>query len=144
MKHNSILTNTIAIVMLIFGIASCNSGSSDNKEIDASYIESKSTIENQEKEKPLAFLSIDATHKKNLFGMWVIEGDVTNSATLVTYKDIEIEVNYYSKENELLGTSTEVIPDEFPASETNAFKIKITGFEKTNNIDWKIINASAK
>ncbi len=142
MKQTTIITNLLVATIFILGVISCQSDSTNNNEIDSDYIESKSTLENKEIENPLSFITIDADYKKNLLGMWVIEGTVTNSATLVTYKDIELEVNFYSKTDELLGTSTEVIEGEFPAGETKEFKTKITGFKETKKIDWKIINAS--
>jgi hypothetical protein len=137
--------STIAIVLtaLTLGLTNCNSGSSGNYDTGSSYQETKMTLEEKEKQNPTSFLSTDGTYRKNLMSEWVLEGTISNSATIATYKDVVLEISFYSKTKTLLGTEKEAIYEFFPAGQRKTFKIKTFGYKGTNSIGWEIISAAA-
>lgn len=100
-------------------------------------------MEEKEKRNPTSFLSTDGTYRKNLMGEWVLEGTISNSATIATYKDVVLEIKFYSKTKTLLGTEKEAIYEYFPAGQRKSFKIKTYGYKGTKSIGWDIIRASA-
>lgn len=137
------LTRTTALTVLTFGLTNCNSGSSGSYDTEPSYQETKMSLEEKEKRNPTSFLSSDGTYRKNLVGEWVLEGTISNSATIATYKDVVLEIRFYSKTKTLLGTEKEAIYEYFPAGRTKNFKIKTFGYKGTTSIGWDIVNASA-
>ena len=124
------------MTFLALGIISCTSGSSEN------YQDTKMSLEEQERQNPTSCLSVDGTYRKNLIGEWVIEGEISNTATLATYKDVVLEINYYSKTKTHLGTEKEAIYEYFPAGQAKKFKIKSFGYKGASAIGLNIINAS--
>ena len=124
MTHKATLTLATALTVLTLGLTSCNSGSSGSYDSGSSYQETKMTLEDKEKQNPTSFLSTDGTYRKNLLGEWVLEGTISNSATIATYKDVVLEINFYSQTETHLGTEEEAIYEYFPAGKTKNFKIK--------------------
>lgn len=137
------LTIITVLTVLTLGLTNCNSGSSDNYDTGSSYQETKMTLEEKEKQNPTSFLSTDGTYRKNLMGEWVLEGSISNSATIATYKDVVLEISFYSKTKTLLGTEKEAVYEYFPAGQSKSFKIKTYGYKGTSSIGWNILSASA-
>lgn len=133
----------IGITVVTLGLTNCNSSSSDGYDTGSSYEETKMTLEEKEKQSPISFLSTDGTYRVNLIGEWVLEGNISNSATIATYKDVILEISFYSKTNTLLGTEQEAVYEYFPAGQKKAFKIKTYGYKGTKSIGWNIIGASS-
>lgn len=134
---------TTVLIILSIGLTNCDSNSSGGNPNSGSYQETKMTLEETENQNPKAFLSADGTYKKNLLGEWVLEGTITNSATIATYKDVVLNVHFYSKTNSLLGTERQAIYEYFPARQTKKFKIKMPGYKKANSIGLGIEGASS-
>ena len=134
MKHKT-TTLSIVLIVLTLGLTSCNSGSS--------YQETKMTLEDKEKQNPTAFLSTDGTYRINLLDEWVLEGTISNSATIATYKDVVLNVAFYSKTETHLGSERHTIYEYFSAGQTKNFKIKTFGYKGTNSIGWSIESASS-
>ncbi|MCK4664130.1 MAG: hypothetical protein KAT68_14780 [Bacteroidales bacterium] len=132
MKHKT-MTFSIVLIVLTLGLTSCNSGSS--------YQETKMTLEDKEKQNPTAFLLTDGTYRINLLGEWVLEGTISNSATIATYKDVVLKVDFYSKTETHLGSERHAIYEYFSAGQTKNFKIKTFGYKGTNSISWSIESA---
>ena len=143
LTHKKTLTLATALTVLSLALTSCNSSSSGSYDTGSSYQETKMTLEDKEKQNPTSFLSTDGTYRKNLLGEWVLEGTISNSATIATYKDVVLEIYYYSQTETHLGTEKESIYEYFPAGKTKNFKIKTYGYKGTKTIGWDIVSASA-
>ena len=137
------LTCAPVLTVLSLAIIGCNSGSTTGYDSGQSYLETKMKLEDKEKQNPTSFLSTDGTYRKNLMGEWVLEGSISNSATVATYKDVILKVNFYSKTNTYLGSENEAIYEYFPPGKSKKFKIKTYGYKGTKTIGWNIFGASA-
>lgn len=146
MKRSANLSYLIIIIGAVIGLNCCGSNSTNdfNTETGSSYQETKMTLEEQERANPMAFLSTDGTYKKNLLGEWVLNGTVSNSATVATYKDVVLEVHFYSKTKSLIGTEKHSLYEYFVAGKTKSFKIKTFGYKGTSSIGWDIISAKSE
>ena len=142
-KNNKIITIGL-IIIVAFILTNCNNSEfpSDSFNSEQSYQETKMTLEEEESKNPTSFLEVNATYSKNLIGEWVISGTISNSATIVTYKDVVLIIEFVSKTESLLGTEKHVIYDYFPSSKTKKFKIKTYGKKKTKTIGLYIDDAS--
>lgn len=138
MTFKIILTVNAVLAVLTFGLTSCESGYGTG----SSYQETKITLEEKENRNPTSFLSTDGTYRENLLGEWVLEGSISNTATIATYKDVVLEIHFFSKTKTHLGTEKEVLYEYFPAGQTKNFKIKTYGYKGTNSIGWDIVSAS--
>ena len=118
-----------------------------DKEIDTSstYQESVMTIQEIEAAEPVNYLKADGTYNNNFIGDKVkINGVITNSATVTTYKDIIVRVNFYSKTNTLIGTEDYTLYEFYPPNSSQEFKLKVKAYSNVSSLGWEIVNASAK
>lgn len=141
------IKSAIACILIFGGMAIYsslqNSGSSYDESYSAnSYEEQKMTVAEIERLQPTKFLSADGTYRENFLGNKLkVNGTITNSATVVSYKDAIVRVTYYSKTKTNLGSEDYTIWEEFPPNQTKNFKLKIKNYNNVNSIGWEVINA---
>jgi hypothetical protein len=77
-------------------------------------------------------INIDKT-KENLIGQTVIKGTIASQATTVAYKDVAIQIDYYSKTGSKLGTEYNTIFETITPNSSVSFKYKSFGFKGTDS-----------
>jgi hypothetical protein len=127
-----------AVALILY---SCNSQEQKEKTSKDKYENSKLSLEEVEKKSPLRFLSVTGNDKKNLLGQTVVKGKVTNHAKMVTYKDVDIKLFFYSKTGTLLQEDQEVIYEVVAPGSTVSFKSKYFSPKGTDSIAMKIVSA---
>ena len=101
------------------------------------------SLEEQEKLNPTEFLKAEGTYRQNLIDQWVLEGTISNNATLAKYKDVVLRIVYYSKTQTELGSEEKTLFEYFKPNSQQKFKIKSAGYKGTASIGFEIISASA-
>jgi hypothetical protein len=135
----SIIKILLPIILLF---SSCNNSSNYSEEKTLNYEENKISFEDQEKSDPLKFLTFEGSYRESLFGRQiVIKGTITNSATIAIFKDIVLDITFYSKTNTVISTETNTVYDYFEPNSTKNFKLKLKAPKGTSSVDWKIISA---
>lgn len=129
----------LSLFSLIF-ITACNNQNNEKKSNDR-YKKSKLTIEQIEQQNPLQFLEVDGKDKHNLIGQTVVKGEISNKATVVTYKDISVSIQFISKTGAVLEEDEEVIYDEVKPGNNINFKSKFFAPKGTEDVKMKIIKA---
>lgn len=86
--------------------------------------ELRAELLDRERGTPSQYLTVDAKHWRNLIGQLVIEGDITNQATLANFKDPVLSVTWYSKTNTELETMEYPVYELVQAQHTKHFKLK--------------------
>ena len=125
------------VVFAIFIIADRNRGGSGFK---ASYSESKLSLGDYERTHPIEFLTATGTYNETILGNKMkIHGSITNKATVANFKDIVIEVKYYSGTKTLIKTERFVVYDFVPAHSTKKFEWKVTPPSATETMDWDAV-----
>jgi hypothetical protein len=115
------------------------------KSSSSTYEESVMTIQEIEAASPLNYLQAAGTYNNNFFGDKVkINGVITNSATVTTYKDVTVRVNFYSKTNTLIGTEDYTLYEFYPPNSKQEFKLKVKAYNDVSSLGWEVINASVK
>lgn len=132
---------TLILVISLFLISSCESN--ETYDTNPSHEEIKITLEEQENATPTDFLTATGTYRQNLINQWVIEGTVSNNATLATYKDIVVKIVYYSKTKTEIGSEEKTLFEYFKPNTNQKFKIKSEGFEGTSSIGFDVISANS-
>ncbi len=129
--------------MLIIALASC--GGSDNKTTATvkkdKYEEKKESLEDMEKKDPVRFLSVSSHDKKNLIGQTVVKGTLKNRATVASYKDVEIELSFFSKTGSLLEKDNETIYETIAPGKETDFKTKYFTPKGTDSVAIRVLNA---
>lgn len=129
----------LSLFTLIF-ITACTNQKSEKKSNDQ-YKKSKLTIAQIEQQNPLRFLEVDGKDKHNLIGQTVVKGEISNKATVVTYKDISVSIQFISKTGAVLEEDEEVIYDEVKPGSNINFKSKFFAPKGTEDVKMKIIKA---
>ena len=134
----------IKIAGLIVSIAllvGCGSKSKDVAAEKDSYQKTKETLEQKEKKNPVMFLSVNSRDKRNLIGQTVVKGSVTNNAKVCSYKDVQLEVSFYSKTGTLLEKGNETVYDEIAPGRSGEFKFKNFTPKGTDSIAIRVLAA---
>jgi hypothetical protein len=128
---------SIAVLMI-----SCNGKS---KEISAkeetNYQKSKETLEQTEQKNPTKFLMAMGDKKKNLLGQTVVKGSIMNHAKMVSFKDVDVKISFYSKTGALLEEDHETIYETIEPGSTVKFKTKLFSAKGTDSVGFKIEGA---
>lgn len=108
------------------------------------YKEKVMTVAEIEISQPTRFLTADGTYNRNFWGTKLkVHGNITNKATVATYKDAVVKVTYYSKTKTELGSQEYTIYETFPPNTTKYFELKIENYKDVNSIGWDVVSASA-
>lgn len=107
-----------------------------------SYQEKVMTVAEIEKSDPTRFLKADGTYNQSFWGDKIkIKGVVTNNATVANYKDVVVEVTFYSKTKSVMTSERYVIYDFFPAHSQKNFELNVTNYKGTNTLGWEAVSA---
>ena len=127
-------------VLAGFFITSCNS-SDDEKKTANTYEKVKLTVEEIEKKNPERFLSATGYEKKNLIRQTVVKGTIVNNAKMVSFKDIDIKLSFYSKTGALLEEDHEMIYETIAPGDSKSFKSKFFAAKGTDSVAVKVVSA---
>lgn len=130
MKTKLIFLALIAIAVF----QSCGSGSS--------YQDKVQSIEEIEKADPLTFLSVEGKYGENFWGDKIeIEGTITNLATVASYKDAKVRVNFFTKTKTLLGSEEYTVYEIFKPNSQKNFTLTVKNYENVNSIGLDVVEA---
>ena len=121
--------------------SSCNTKEEKEQAKKNNYENSKRSIEELEKKSPVEFLSVSGNDKKNLLGQTVVKGQVHNHAKMVTYKDVDVKLFFYSKTGSLLQEDQEMVYENIAPGTTVHFKSKYFAPKGTDSIAMTVLSA---
>ena len=134
------MRNIIALLFVSVMFFGCHSG---EQQPSAKYEEKKATLEDMERDSPLKFLRVNASHRGNLLNQTVVEGEITNKATLVSFKNIQVQVSFLDKDNALIEKQKETLDEVVKPGTSMDFKIKTSHVKGANSVTIDIIAATA-
>jgi hypothetical protein len=134
-----------ALIAVSFVFAACTGDdkTAESKAKDQ-YEQTKETLEQTEKKNPKRFLTVEGSDRKNLIGQRVIKGTISNKATVASYKDIDVELSFYSETGALLEKDHEVIYETIAAGGSTSFKTKYFAPKGTDSVAMKIAGAKTE
>jgi hypothetical protein len=133
----------LSIVCIAF-ITACNNSDKTIEPKKDKYELTKETLKETEQKNATRFLAITGHDKKNLIGQTVVKGTLVNNAKVVTYKDVEVELAFYSKTGTLLEKDIETIYDALAAGKSNNFKTKYFAPKGTDSVALKVLSAKSE
>ena len=132
------------VPILLISVLSFNACNNDDKKPEPKkdkYEQTKETLEATEKKNPTRFLIVEGHDKRNLIGQTVIKGTVTNSARICSYKDIDVELAFYSKTGTLLEKDHEVVYETIAPGDSKDFKTKYFAPKGTDSVALTVLGA---
>ncbi len=103
----------------------------------------KETLEEKEKKNPTRFIVVSNRDRKNIIGQTVVIGNLTNNATIATYKDIALKLSFFSKTSVKLDEGNETIYETIKPGQTIKFKTKYFAPKGTDSVAVKVMDAKA-
>lgn len=139
-----ILKVLVTTVLVLVGFAAL--GEYSNSQNDPStYEEHVMTVAEMEANDPVSYLETDGQYRENFLGDKLkIKGFIKNKATLTTYKDVIVEVVFYSKTGTEINTEQYTIYEFFPPSTQKEFELKVSNYGNVSKIGWRIAGALIK
>jgi hypothetical protein len=138
MKRFGILIVSAALLTA----SACNSGGNPQKEKE-SYEAAKETLEQKEQKNPAQFITVDSRDRRNIIGQTVIKGSLRSNAKVAAYKDIELELAFYSKTGALLEKDIEVIYETLQPGGSADFKSKYFAPKGTDSVAITVVKATS-
>jgi hypothetical protein len=130
----------IALVPLLLLLA-CNNNVTETVSDKANYKKATETLLEKEKKNPIAFLKVNSHDKHNLLGQTVIKGSIDNNAKVCNYKDVQLQLSFFSKTGTLLEKSNETIYDVIAPGKSVDFKTKYFAPKGTDSVGIKVMAA---
>jgi hypothetical protein len=123
-------------------ILSCNSNDSQKKKSEKdSYEATKENLGEKETKNPQNFLAVSGHNRHNLIGQTVVKGTVTNKATVASYKDVDVKLDFYSKTGTLLETDKETVYEIIAPGQSKNFKTKYFAPKGTDSVALAVTGA---
>ncbi len=123
------------IIPIAMALLSCNNNDSKKAANEKeSYEATKENLQEKEIKNPQNFLSVSGHDRHNILGQTVVKGTVTNKATVATYKDVDVKLDFYSKTGTLLETDKETVYEIISPGQSKNFKTKYFAPKGTDSV----------
>ena len=132
------------IVLSIILLSACNNKAKEAAAEKENYQKAAETLLEKEKKNPISFLTVNSNEKHNLLGQTVIKGIINNKAKVCTYKDVQLELSFFSKTGTLLEKDNETVYDNIEPGKSADFKTKYFAPKGTDSVAIKILSAKIK
>jgi hypothetical protein len=132
----------LLLVGILFSLYSCTGSSSNSTVSPELYQSAKFTIEDKERQNPLEFLVAHGTYRQNLIGEWIVEGQIQNIATSITYKDVHLRFHFYTNTGTEIGTVDRTVIKFFGPSREEHYKFKLDGPSGSASLTHELIEAT--
>ena len=141
---------TIFTLFIIVLIVACGQPSPSNKEnSNVSNSQREKTPDElrqellmKEKENPLIYIKQQGTWRKNLLGESILEGTLTNTATLANFKDVILNVIWLTKTQTELKTERYAVYEYVGAGKSVSYKIVANAPKATGSVQIGIASAT--
>jgi hypothetical protein len=121
-------------------IASCKS---DPTIIDPkAYEEQKQNLADKEQSKPLAFLHVKSACRKNWIGQTVVEGTISNHASITSYKNIRLKMLCFDKTDKIVEEHEDELDAIVKPNTSKDFKLRYRLPRITDSIGVSIMSAA--
>lgn len=130
----------IFILISVFAM-SCDDRNKYEIKSNDKYENSKQSLAVTEQKNPDRFLTVQGNNKKNMLGQTVVIGKVYNNAKVVSYKDIDIKLSFYSKTGTLLEEDHEIVYETIHPGYNANFKSKYFTPKGTDSVAMHVVGA---
>ncbi len=122
-------------------LLSCSNNTMTEKDVMA-YNKQKQSLLDEEKRKPLSFLKVYASNRKNIWGSTVVKGSISNTATVCSYQDIRLKLLSFDKTGKSLEEHEDVIDGTVKPNASKDFKLRYHLPKSTDSVSVSVISAT--
>jgi len=122
-------------------IFSCTNSNKYEVKAKDKYENTKEELAVTEQKNPERFIKVTGSDKRNLLGQTVVKGTLFNSAKVVSYKDVDLKLSFYSKTGALLEEDHETIYETVEPGGSKSFKTKYFAPKGTDSVAIKVVSA---
>lgn len=127
--------------ILAISAMACNPKKQEEAFDKKTYEVVKETLEEKEKKNPTRFIAANSRDRKNIIGQTVVIANLTNNATIASYKDIALKLSFYSKTSVKLDEGNETVYETIKPGQTIKFKTKYFAPKGTDSVAVKVMGA---
>ena len=133
----------LSVAILVFSafITGCNNSQQYEISAGEKYEKTQESLKQAEQKNPVRFLVVSGNNKKNLLGQTVVKGTIYNNAKIVSYKDVDIKLSFYSKTGALLEEDHQVVYESISPGGSKSFKSKFFTPKGTDSVYFTVIGA---
>lgn len=135
------MKNILLLIITLITFSACSSKASKEAKEKDSYEKAKESLEVKEKKNPLGFITVSSKDKHNLIGQTVIKGSINNRAKVCAYKDVQLELSFFSKTGVLLEKDSETIYEIIEPGKSADFKTKFFAPKGTDSVGIRVVSA---
>ncbi len=128
---------SLILFCLIF--SACDTANSSHPSVQ--YEEKKKSLKESETDNPLKFLKVKGSLRTNIVGQTVVEGEITNNATLVSYKNMKLQIIFKDADGSVIEKDNKVIDDVVKPNSTDDFKVKLSHVKGASTVSVDITGA---
>ena len=136
------MRNIFLVVLSLLLWSSCNSANTERP--SAQYEHKKESLADMERGNPLKFLKVNGDSHTNILNKEVVQGTISNSATLAAFKDIEIRITFSGKDGSVIEKDTKIINEVVRPNTNTDFKVKIKKPKGAMSVSLDITGAVAE
>lgn len=107
----------------------------------AKYEEKKASLSSMEQDSPIKFLKVTGSVRGNLMGQTVVEGDISNNATLVTYKNIQLQLSFKDDNGKTIDKQKYVVDDVVKPGASVDYKLKVKHVKGVSAVSVQVMDA---
>ena len=139
----SVVKSLFLLPVILLAAASCNSGGFSGNTSASTYQEKVMSVEETERANPSQFLVADGTYRPNFWGdKMKISGTVENTATVANFKDVVIEVTFYSATQTVLDTRQYTLYEYVPAHSKKTFEWRVDAPQDCKKLGWRAVSGT--
>lgn len=132
---------SLLLISSIFLFACSTDSTTKEKAEKQSYQLTKDELLKKEQKNPQDFLMVSGYNKKNILGQTVVKGTILNKASIATFKDVEINLSFYSKTQALLETDKETEYITIGPGQAKDFKTKYFAPKGADSVALQVLGA---
>lgn len=130
-------------ILIALAITTSGCDTSTTIKDHSDYNDKLNLVHSYERSNPILFLESDGKYSQNFWGdEFNVECEITNSSKLTSYKDIVINVVYYSQTNSVIGTESYTVYDTFRANSKRTVNLKIKNYKDVSSLGWEVVDAT--
>ncbi len=138
---NTGMKKLLAFPLVLVLFMACNSA--NNQHPSAQYEEKKTSLKDMESGSPLKFLKINGDFRNNLVNQTVVEGEIKNNATLVSYKNLQLQFIFHDKEGSVIQKEKQVLDEVVKPNSSTSYKVKLSHVKDASTVTVDIVGAEA-
>lgn len=140
-KLNKMKNFTFFISILTLFV-SCNSGNSSSSDLSR---ENGLTVGKIERPQPPGILQAGEICMSGFDGDSInMHGIIKNTSPADSYKDVVVQITYYSDAKENLGNKEYTIHEVFPPHSDSPVELKVENCKDVNTIGWEVVYAKVE